>query len=67
MGKKGELIPLESFAPSFDRGVKVDFDSWHPKLKANGVVIIHDFNHPEHLGVDKVWKEEVPHKLASIL
>ena len=56
--KNGRIIPPEEHQPVFDRGAKVDFDIWTPKICRGGVLILHDL-HPDFPGVLKVWQEEI--------
>jgi len=56
--KNGEIIPPEDHQPIFDRGAKVDFDMWAPKIRRGGVLILHDL-HSDFPGVLKVWQEEI--------
>ena len=34
--QRGKLVPPSDHTPAYDRGAKVDFDAWTPKIK-NGV------------------------------
>ncbi len=56
--KDGKMIPAHEHQPSFDRGAKVDFDIWTPKVRTGGIVVLHDLN-PDFPGVMKVWQEDV--------
>ena len=56
--KNGRIIPPEEHQPIFDRGAKVDFDIWAPKIRRGGILILHDL-HPDFPGVLKVWQEEI--------
>mgnify|MGYP001381774405 CR=1 FL=1 len=56
--KNGKMVPPEDHQPIFDRGAKVDFDIWAPKVRRGGILILHDL-HPDFPGVLKVWQEEV--------
>jgi hypothetical protein len=56
--KDGKMIPPHEHQPRFDRGAKVDFDVWTPKIKTGGILVLHDLN-PDYPGVLKVWQEEV--------
>ena len=56
--KNGEMIPTHEHQPSFDRGAKIDFDIWAPKVRTGGILIIHDLN-SDFPGVMKVWQEDV--------
>jgi hypothetical protein len=56
--KQGKLIPPSDHTPAYDRGTKVDFDAWTPKIRNGGVLIMHDINQ-DHPSVLRVWNEEV--------
>jgi len=56
--KNGKMIPHHEHQPSFDRGAKVDFDVWAPKIKTGGILVMHDLN-PDFPGVLKVWQEDI--------
>jgi len=56
--KDGKMISPHEHRPSYDRGAKVDFDVWAPKVRAGGTLIMHDLN-PDFPGVEKVWQEDV--------
>ena len=54
----GKKVRPHEYQPSYDRGAKVDFDVWAPKVRVRGILVMHDLN-PDFPGVLKVWKEEV--------
>ena len=54
----GKKVRPQEYQPSYDRGAKVDFDVWAPKVRVRGILVMHDLN-PDFPGVLKVWKEEV--------
>jgi hypothetical protein len=56
--KKGKVIAPDEHQPIYDRGAKVDFDEWAPKIRPGGRLIMHDL-HPDFPGVEKVWQEDV--------
>ena len=56
--KNGKMVSPEDHQPIFDRGAKVDFDIWAPKVRRGGILILHDLL-PGFPGVLKVWQVEV--------
>jgi hypothetical protein len=54
----GKKVPPHKYQPGYNRGAKVDFQVWAPKVRAGGILIMHDLN-PDFAGVEKVWQEDV--------